>query len=60
LFREDKISLERAAELRQTPLEAFMDFVEVAIAGLGLAGSGQAARRRTNAYRRTEGAEVLK
>jgi predicted HTH domain antitoxin len=26
LFREDKISLERAAELCQTPLAAFMDF----------------------------------
>ena len=27
LYREDKISLERAAELCQTPLAAFMDFV---------------------------------
>jgi len=27
LFREDKISLGRAAELCQTPLEAFMDYV---------------------------------
>jgi predicted HTH domain antitoxin len=26
LYREDKISLERAAELCQTPLAAFMDF----------------------------------
>jgi len=26
LFREDKISLERAAELCQTPLETFMDY----------------------------------
>ena len=26
LFREDKVSLERAAELCQTPLAAFMDF----------------------------------
>lgn len=27
LFREERISLERAAELCQTPLAAFMDFV---------------------------------
>jgi predicted HTH domain antitoxin len=27
LYREDKVSLERAAELCQTPLAAFMDFV---------------------------------
>src|SRR5205085_7064556 len=27
LFREDKISLGRAAELCQTPIEAFMDYV---------------------------------
>jgi predicted HTH domain antitoxin len=27
LHREDKVSLERAAELCQTPLAAFMDFV---------------------------------
>ena len=27
LYREDKISLERAAELCQTPLGLFMDFV---------------------------------
>ena len=27
LYREDKLSLERAAELCQTPLAAFMDFV---------------------------------
>jgi predicted HTH domain antitoxin len=26
LYREDKVSLGRAAELCQTPLEAFMDF----------------------------------
>ncbi len=26
LYREDKLSLERAAELCQTPLAAFMDF----------------------------------
>jgi len=26
LYREDKVSLERAAELCQTPLAAFMDF----------------------------------
>lgn len=26
LYREDKVSLERAAALRQTPLAAFMDF----------------------------------
>jgi len=26
LFREDKVSLERAAELCQTPLAAFIDF----------------------------------
>lgn len=27
LYREDKVSLERAAELCQTPLAVFMDFV---------------------------------
>ncbi len=27
LYREDKVSLERAAELCQTPLAAFIDFV---------------------------------
>jgi predicted HTH domain antitoxin len=27
LYREDKVSLARAAELCQTPLAAFMDFV---------------------------------
>jgi predicted HTH domain antitoxin len=27
LYRENKVSLERAAELCQTPLAAFMDFV---------------------------------
>lgn len=27
LYREDKVSLARAAELRRTPLAAFMDFV---------------------------------
>ena len=27
LFREDRVSLSRAAELCATPLEAFMDFV---------------------------------
>jgi predicted HTH domain antitoxin len=26
LFREDRVSLDRAAELCQTPLEAFLDF----------------------------------
>lgn len=28
LYREDKVSLERAAALCQTPLAAFMDFAE--------------------------------
>lgn len=27
LFREDKVSLGRAAELCQTPIEAFMDYI---------------------------------
>jgi len=47
LFREDKVSLGRAAELCQTPLEAFMEFAALHEVPLHYGTADLEADRRT-------------
>jgi predicted HTH domain antitoxin len=47
LFREDKVSLGRAAELCQTPVEAFMEFAALHEVPLHYSAADLEADRRT-------------